>query len=422
MTVLALDWNATRVRAVLGRAGEDPLPVPLEPPSIELALAIALDQSVPTLGSAALRRCRTNAHQVCESFLPYLTEKAGQGPRWEAGRHVLDSHAACELVWRRLQALAVNAQGIVLTVPDYLRPVQAEALRKLGARLRLPVLGSAPVALTAAVAARLPSPSVSGVGAGGHLGPFWQRSVLVIDVDEHALTLGWVKALADKAHLIESRSFPHLGLHFWKERLIDSLSDLFVRKHRRDPRDAPLAEQSLYNQLDVLTDAALENRSLQLGVQGREWFKHLLLHPDQTVHFCQPLVAKVVGEAELLFRSWPSAEWPPHILLTHAAGRLPGLVDALRSLAFIHPAGETRLPQMKAAEFGEFDFAENLSIHDDEPTIDVRVLRPEAPARSAHGLAPAFHTGALPAGHLESIVPLPQPAVINGRLSVASPP
>ena len=402
MTVLALDWNSTRLRAVQGPAGEYPTSVPLEPPSLALPLAISLEHKTPQVGSAALRRCRSAAHQVCHTFLPYLTAPPGQGPRWQAGRHSLDSRQACDLIWRQLHTVAANTQGVLLTVPGYLQPGQAEALRRLGEAARLPVLGSMPTTLAAALA--------------GHVEVFWLRSVLVIDVDDYALTVGWVKALAEKAHLVESRSLPHLGLRFWNERLINTLSDLFVRQHRLDPRDAPLAEQSLFDQLEILTDAALHHHAIQLGVQGQQWFKHLLVHPEQTMQFCQPLVQKVVYEATQVLQSWPTNEWPRTILLTHQAGRLPGLVTALQALVRPHQAmNETKLPQTKATSFDDDDFGDELVFLDDDERGSVIVLPAEAPARAMHGLAERFHNGALAQGHVESIVPLsPAPPVDAG--------
>ena len=154
------------------------MPIPLEPPGVELPLAIGLDKSKPEVGNAALGRCRTAARQMCTSFLPHL----GTAKRWQAGRHSLDAQAACDLVWRRLQPLAANAQVIVLNVPGYFDASQAETLRKLGEKSRLPALGSVSTILAAALA--------------GHANHFWQRSVLIIDADDHALTLGWVKASA----------------------------------------------------------------------------------------------------------------------------------------------------------------------------------------------------------------------------------
>src|ERR1019366_3869318 len=211
---------------------------------------------------------------------------------------------------------------------------------------------------------------------------------------------------ADKAHLIESRSFTQLGLRVWKERLLDVLSDLCVRQHRRDPRDAPLAEQSLYDQLEPLTDAALKHQSIQLGVQGQQWFKHLLVHPEHTVQICQPLARQAAGAAEQLLVCWPATELPRCILLTHQAGRLPGLVEALQAHVLPNSSTETKLPATSETNYHEDDFGEALMFPDAEERGGVWVLPPEAPARSAHGLAELFRNGTLPPGHLETIAPL----------------
>jgi FHA domain len=398
MTMLTLDWNATRVRAVLGAAGDYPLPVALEPPSIDLPIAISLAHAAPEIGTAALRQCRSAPHLVCQAYLPHLTATPGQGRLWQAGRHSLGARDACELVWRKLQKLGADTQAIILALPGYLQPAQAEVLRRLGERGRLPVLGSMPTILAAALAA--------------HVEQFWERSVLVIDADEHALTIGWVKALADKAHLIESRSFPQLGVRFWKERLLNVLSDLCVREHRRDPRDAPLAEQSLYDQLDPLTDAAVKHQAIQLGVQGQQWFKHLLVHPEQTIQCCTPLARQAIQAAHQMLLSWPASELPRCILLTHEAGRLPGLVEAMHSLVLPNASAETRLPAQET-NYHEDDFGDELMFAETDEPGGVLVLPPEAPARAAHGLAELFRTGALPRGHLETIAPLAAPPPVD---------
>lgn len=400
MSVLALDWNATRVSAVLGDAGREALPIALDPPSVELPLAVALGGTLE-VGTSALRRARVEENAICQAFLPFVSDKPGQGPSWQSGRFKLDARGACEKTWRKLQGLAVDAKSIVLTVPDYLRPAQAATLCKIGEKLKLPIVGSIPSSLAIGLAS-------FGAGEGKSPTP-WTTSLLAVDVDEHALTFGWLKSLGDKAHIVESRSLPHLGLRVWRERLVSTLSDLFVLEHRRDPRDSPQAEQSLFDQLDILTDAALGKRSLQIAVQGRAWFKHLLVHPKQTVHFCSQLAHKAVTEAEQLLYGMPSGEWPPAVVFTHAAGRLPGLVQALESLSQIHPSAETKIPQLKATELDD-DFGESLVLHDETPNIHVRVLRPEAPAQSAHRLAEVFRTGKLARGHLEMLVPLPTTA------------
>jgi hypothetical protein len=388
MTVLAFDWNATRVRAVVGHAGEIPLPIPLEPPGVELPLAIGLDKSRAELGNAALGRCRASARQMCTSFLPHL----GTAKRWQAGRHTLDAQAACDLVWRRLQPLASSSGAVVLTVPGYFDSSQAQTLRKLGEKARLPALGSLSTILAAALA--------------GHAEHFWQRSVLIIDADDHALTLGWVKGLGDRAHLVECRSFTQLGVRVWKDRLIDALADRMIRVHRRDPRDVPSAEQSIYDQLDALALAALTRRPMQLGVNGECWFSHLLVHPEHTVHFCRALAQQSAQEAGQLLVGWPASELPPAILLTHQASRLPGLIDALRPLLTERgsSSSETILPPTKVTGLEEEDFGADL-LSADTPPRHVMVLTPEAPARAAHALGQLFRSGALPVGHLGTFAP-----------------
>ncbi|MSU78630.1 MAG: FHA domain-containing protein [Gemmataceae bacterium] len=393
MTLLGLDWNATRVRAVVGPARDYPLPTSLDAPHAELALACDLQQVKPELGAAALGVSRVRPRTICQGFLPYLTAEAGHGPRWQAGRNELDARSACEMVWRRLQPLASSARGVFVVTPGYFQPAQADTLRRMGELIKLPILGSLPTPLAIALA--------------GHLEQFWSRSTLVLDVDEGALTLGWVKALDDRAHLLTCRSFSHLGLRFWRDRLINMLSDLFVFQHRRDPRDVPGAEQSLFDQLEVLADASLQRRAIQLGVQGQQWFKHLLVHPEQTSQFCQVLVNKAVAEVDDLMMTCPTGESPRGILLTHEAGRLPGLVEALRSLVKPTFASEPRRVVGGGSGF-HGDFGDELLFHEDEPR-GVWVLPPEALARSAHSLAESALQDVIQRGHLETIVPISVP-------------
>ena len=386
MTVLAFDWNATRVRGVMGRAGTVPLPMPLEPPGVELPLALGLEKA--EIGSAALARCRTAARQTCTAFLPHL----GTAKRWQAGRRPLDASAVCEMVWRRLQPLASSARAVVLTVPGYLDAHQADTLRKLGEKVRLPALGSVSTILAAALAA--------------HAEHFWQRSVLIVDADDHALTLGWVKGLADRAHLIESRSFTQLGVHGWKDRLINALADRMIRVHRRDPRDVPSAEQSIFDQLDGLAHGGAAEKA---DAAWRQWgaLVHASLGASGAHAALLPGAAQQAAqEAAQLLTCWPASELPPAIVLTHQASRLPGLIDALQPLLAERglSSSETVLPTTKVTGIETEDFGEDLLAA--AATRSVLVLTPEAPACAAHALAPLFRSGALPAGHLETMAPL----------------
>ena len=388
MTMLALDWNATRVRAVVGPAGQTPVPVLLEPPGLDLPLVISLANSVPEIGVTAARQSRRSSHLMCQMFLPHVAE-ANQGPRWQVGRHSLGARDACVIVWRRLHSLGVNAHGIVITVPSYLTLSQADSLRRLAGRL--PVLGSTPNLLIAALA--------------GHNERYWDRSVLVVDVDDHALTLGWIKAMGDKAHLIDSRSFTNLGTRFWKERLLNVLSDLCVLHHRRDPRDVPDAEQNLYDELDPLIDAALKRQAIQLSVQGAQWSKHLLVHPEQPAQFCEMLAHQAASEAEHLLACWPVSELPRSILLTHEASRLPGLREAMQALVMPSATAETRLPRGET-NFHDDDFGEAMMFPENESVGQVHTLTAEAPVRTTHALSALFVDGTLSRGHVDTIMPL----------------
>jgi hypothetical protein len=395
MTLVALDWNATRARAVLGPAEDYPLPVPLEPPGLELPMALTLERQ-PQVGSAARRLLRQAPHQVCHGFLPHLG--LTDGPHWRAGRQTLDAAGAATHVWQRLQALCKKAEGVVLALPGYLQHVQAEALRLLAEKLRLPMLGSLPAPLAAALAA--------------HAEGFWTHAVLVLDVDDHALTITLVKSADDRAHIVETRSLPALGLKAWQDRLINALADLCVWQMRRDPRDTPSAEQSLYEQLDGLFDAAQQQRAIQLGVQGPQWYQNLLLQPEHTQAYCASLVEQALAVVDELALGQPAHEASLGLVLTHAAGLLPGLTESARALVRRWSRStDTILPGANRTMVE--DFGEGLMFDVADEVAGVLVLPPDAPARAAHALGRFFRAGALARGHQEYLAPLPAPQAVD---------
>jgi hypothetical protein len=394
MTLAAFDWNATRVRGVLGPAEDYPLPVPLEPPALELPMFLTLERQ-PQSGSPARRLLHQAPHQVCRDFLAHL--EVPHGPRWQAGKVALDAAAATGHVWQRLQALCKKLDGIVLCLPGYLRREQAEALRGLGSKLRLPVLGSLPAPLAAALAA--------------HAEGFWTRSVIVVDVDDHALTATLVKAADERAHIVEARTSGALGLKTWQLRLINALADLCVWQTRRDPRDTPAAEQSLFEQLDGLFEAAQRQRAVQLGIQqGPQWYHNLVIQPEHTVSYVAALVEQALAEVEQLVLGLPVAESPCGLVLTHAAGQLPGLTEAARGVA--HSWGRPLETAVQAGTVLE-DFGEGLVADVAKELAGVLVLPADAPARAGHALAPYFLRGELEAGHQEYLAPLPAPQAVD---------
>jgi hypothetical protein len=392
MSVVGLDWNATRAIAVLGPAGDYPLPVPLEPPAAELPMLLDLAGKEPIVGGAARRRCRISPHQVCHGFLPYLTASAAPG--WKHGRRLFDAAAATTHVWQRLHGLCRTAKGIVLAVPAYLQPAQANQLRTLGEKQKLPVLGSVPGVLAAALA--------------GATQQLWSRAALVVDVDDHALTVALVLAVENNAHLVETRCFPALGLRAWRERLINALADLCILQTRRDPRDAPLAEQGIFDQLDALFGACQQRQPIQLAVQASQWYHHLLVQPAHTLAFCSPLASAAAREVEALGNVPPGDETMPAILLTHQAGRLPGLRGMLSALAQTWAQTAEDLPT-RPRSAGD-DFGEDL-LFEAPPAAalpaPIAVLAPEATARAAHALAEPLRLAEPTCRHLTSLAPMP---------------
>ncbi|MBI3410811.1 MAG: FHA domain-containing protein [Planctomycetes bacterium] len=394
---LGLDLNASRVRAVQGPAGDYALPLPLDPPAVDLPMAISLERSTPQVGLAGVRLLRHLPHLAAHSFLPVVGTPSAASHHWKSGRRHLDANGAMELVWQRLQSVARKSSGVVLTVPAYFQKQQLDWLRSLAERSKVAVLGSLPAPLAAALA--------------GFAEQTWIGSVLVLDIDEHALSLAHVRAMEGQAHLLEMRSFPHLGLRFWKDRLINALADCCVLQSRRDPRDAPMAEQGLYEQLDGLLNAVLYGRVVQIGIQGAQWYQNLLVTPEQAQAFCSNLVQQTVREIEDFCSGLPEQELPGSILVTGAVGQLPGLATILRTFVeeCLHQPtlGPVR-PQPADEDFG-------VGLLEGSPgeMASVVLLAADSPARAAHSLAASFNRGELPRGHLELSAPLPLPLPLD---------
>jgi hypothetical protein len=394
MKLLGLDLNATCARAVHGPVGEYPLALPLDPPGQDLPLVLTLEKHPPQVGRSGLRLYRDQPHLTCSNFLAELGATGPGAMRWQAGRRFVDSSQALAVVWQRLGPACARAGGVVLSLPSYLTRAQADLIRSLGVKQRATLLGSVPSLLAAALA--------------GYAEQTWIGSVVVVDIDNHALMVGLVRAVDGEAHLLETRHFPQLGLKAWQDRLINGLADNCVLQSRRDPRDVPVAEQALFEQLDILMDAALHGRMIQLGIQAPHWYQNLLVHPDESSGFCVPLARQVVREVEAFYQMVPSEEVPPSMLLTGAAGRLPGLALLLRS----YMEEMILVPQAEGAKqrlLSEEDFGEGLIQHSSGQIAGVALLAPDAAARAAHSLGAFFQNGDWPRGHLDIAAPLPLP-------------
>jgi hypothetical protein len=393
-TLIGLDLNAIRVRAVGGAAGALPQTLALDAEQAELPLAVSLEGRQPAVGRAGLGLCRRLPHLACLDFLAHL----GSGREWAAGRHRLRAADALALVFDSLRPVCAGAQGLVVAVPAYLDAEQVALLTALAeqaggrGRAALPhVLGSLPASLASALAAYAEQP--------------WSGLAVIVDADAHALTWAAIMLAGNQLRVLETQVFPHLSLRVWKERLLNALADGCVRQSRRDPRDSAPAEQALYEQLDDALEACRQGRLAEFKVQTASWYQNLIARPEDLAGYCALLAQQTVAALQSLLAATPSRDVPSVVLVTAAAGRLPGLMAALENCF-------TELTAVTDEELEE-DFGANLL--QDEDLVErsgVHVLSPDAAARGAHELATHFLRGELAAGHCDT-VPLPPPQPVD---------
>jgi hypothetical protein len=356
--LVGLDLNSTRVRAVQGHAGTTPRPVSLDGQP-ELPMALSLEGRTVAVGQPGVAVCRRLPHLACLDFLPSL----GEPRQWAAGKHRLDAAEATRLVLRQLQP-ACGGAGVTVAVPAYLTHPQVGLLAVLAEEAGLRLLGSLTGPLAAAAAASLDQP--------------WSGLAVVLDADDHALT--WTALNAEQsgpsgqAVVLAEEVFPHLGLRVWKERILNVVADCCIRRSRRDPRESAAAEQALYEQLDGILEACRKGELAEVTVRSASWYQSLVLRPEEIETCCGPLVRQTLDGMRATLAACPSDALPETILVTSAAGRLPGLRAALND-------------------------------HTPEQTT-ICLLPPDAVARGAHDLAGRLQAGELAADHFDAVVPL----------------
>jgi hypothetical protein len=241
MTLIGLDLNATRARAIQGQqpgsGPQAPLGLLLDGNERELPLALSLEERQPRVGRAGAGLCRRSPHLACLDFLPYL----GDDRIWKNGRHRLDAAAALALVCEHLQRRLGRAEGITLALPAYFSAAQAALLANLAGRARWRLLGSVPAPMAVALAAHEYLP--------------WLGLAVVVDLDGHALTMSAVTVRDDVVRAPHTHLAPHLARGVWLGRLLDGAALRCVRLSRRDPRESAETEQALFDQLAALLDA-----------------------------------------------------------------------------------------------------------------------------------------------------------------------
>jgi hypothetical protein len=362
MSLIGLELNSTRARAVIGPGEVPPRTLALDGKGGDLPMAVSLENRRPEVGRAGLALCRRLPHLTCTDFLADLGEKR----EWGAGRKRIDSAKALALAFDHLRPACKGSKGVVATLPPYLNRAQVDLASKLAEKAKLAWLGSMSAALAVGLAARAEHP--------------WEGRALVLDVDDHALSWSALELGPERIFVVAEQSIGLLGLLAWKRRLLDALAERCIRHSRRDPRDSGQAEQALFDQLDAVLDAASQAQTAEVVVRAATWFQDLLLRPDEIIQFSAPLVRHTLKELGQMpdLNQEGKATW---ILLTEAAGRLPGLAPALHEWS--------------------------------DANMEVSVLPPNALARAAHDLAVRMSRNELPRGHLDAAVPLtgrtPQP-------------
>jgi hypothetical protein len=379
MTLIGLDLNATRARAIQGEnpgsGPHIPLGLSLEGNERELPLAVSLEERQPRVGRAGVGLCRRSPHLACMDFLPYLGEDA----LWDGGRHRLDAAAALALVCEHLQRRIGRAEGVTVALPAYFNAAQAALLADVAGRARWRLLGS------------VPSPIAVALASHEHLP--WSGQAVVIDIDGYALTLSSVTVRDDRMRLLHVHPALRLGRGVWLGRLLDGAALRCIRLSRRDPRELAETEQALFDQLAAVLDSGAGEESAHLILQTPHWYQHLKFSPAELSVLCAPLVQRTLAELHQFLAEVADLGSVGAVLLTGAAARLPGLAAAVEQL--LHQPDTAPAVEEESDDFGE------ALIERDMLAARVHALDDDAVARAAFDLALRQHRGDLPRGHLD---------------------
>jgi hypothetical protein len=234
----------------------------------------------------------------------------------------------------------------------------------------------------------------------------WSGPALVADVDEHALTWTIVAIEGNQGRLLASESWPLLGLRFWRERLLDILSDRCVRQSRRDPRDCADAEQSLYDQIDPILDVCSRGQMAEAAVQTSQWFQNLIVQPDELAAGCTDLTRQSIDAMAAMQQAALRQGGPGAVLLSAAVARLPGFGAAVEAV---------HAPTAPAEPFVSDDFAEGLLEETSTQHASLYLLAHDAAARAAHALAARALRGETPRGRLDAAPLLSPPSPEAGE-------
>lgn len=381
---VGLDLTSTRVRAVSvgpGRAR----PLILDEPHEDLLLFAHIDRRTPEVGRIGYGLVRKLPHATASNFVPQL----GYPRSWTAGRNVVTPESALTLAFEKLYTpLSTDAEAFALALPAYLTPPQARKASELASKAKLPLRGtvSAPLALAARLADVVlgnhpPEPESEAVegGKGDWIVPIrppagGPGSVVVLDADEFALTGSVITVEPGEAKLAATANWPRLSLKAWKDRLLDCVADRCVRLCRKDPRDSADAEQALFEQLDDALERARFGQKVSLSLRAAHWYQDVTQQPADFDGYCTPLAKLGADSVRELVVSANLPSPPRAVWLTPAAGRLPGLANAVYRAA--------------------------------SEQTQIAVLSENAIAEATAALVPRWLSGELPRMHLDAVIPV----------------
>lgn len=379
---VGLDLTSTRIRAVSvgpGRAR----PLILDEPHEDLLLFAHIDRRLPEVGRTGYGLVRKLPHATASNFVPQL----GYPRTWTAGRNIVTPESALSLAFEKLYTpLSTDAEAFALALPAYLTPPQARKASELAAKAKLPLRGtvSAPLALAARLADVVLGnhpPDTDSVedGKGDWIVPIrppagGPGSVVVLDADEFALTGSVICVELGEAKLVATANWPRLSLKAWKDRLLDSVADRCVRLCRKDPRDSADAEQALFEQLDDALERARFGQKVSLSLRAAHWYQDVTQQPADFDGYCTALAKLGADSIRELVVSANLPAPPRAVWLTPAAGRLPGLANAVYRVS--------------------------------SEATQVAVLSENAVAEATAALVPRWLSGELPRVHLDAVIPV----------------
>jgi hypothetical protein len=366
MSLVGVDLNSSRARAVAGSALQRLTRLPLEGEHLELPLLVSLETPSLRIGQAGLALARRRPHLVCGDFLPYL----GSSKQWLANRHRLDADAALLAVFQTLSRTVGRTVGLGFVLPAYLNELQIARIYQLAQSAGLPLLGSLNVPLAAVLA------------QGSQID---QGFYLVVDADSYALSWSVVERTTDQLRVRLVQPNTALSRTVWIRRLLEGVAGRCVRQVRRDPRESAETEQRLYEQLLRLLEKE-PTGLVQLHVQGEGWYHHLMLHTEELTALVAPQLRQLAIEIDSIRSHLASLGRSLNLLVTPQAACLPGMMQTLQR-------NPSTLAADNPADFGESLLANSV----------VSVLSADMLAGVAHQMAARIYGGELPSGHLDAV-------------------